>query len=143
MSETISISVSKRRLAILWFTGGLLLFLLLAVLSFGSRFGDRTEDAWSWFLPTILPTLSLMIGVLVIDATSSESSDGRVGRFIFRLTYGLSLFYLVVVAMTFLTKMFVATPLLDLMTRSNLWLGPLQGLTTAALGAFFVRGARS
>jgi hypothetical protein len=28
---------------------------------------------------------------------------------------------------------------LNLMTQSNLWLGPFQGLVTASIGAFFVK----
>lgn len=30
----------------------------------------------------------------------------------------------------------------DFMKRSNLWLGPFQGLVSAMLGTFFVKGAR-
>ena len=50
---------------------------------------------------------------------------------------GVSVFYLAMVSLTLLVQPFLTTPALELMQRSNLWLGPLQGLAAATLGAFF------
>jgi len=142
MSEMISSRVARKRLAILWTVGGLFLFFVLILQSVFGRFGDRIEDAWSWFLPTLMPTLSLILGVLTLDATSG-GGEGKMGdRFFFRLAFGLSAVYLIVVGMTLFLQPFTQTPLLDLMDRSNLWLGPLQGLVAAVLGIFFVKGER-
>jgi hypothetical protein len=143
MSNQISTEVCRRRLAILWFTTGLVLFIVLVLQSVFDRFGDRVEDAWSWFLPTIVPTLSLIVGVLVLDVTSGRDTEKKVDLFFFWLAFLLSAVYLALVAMTLFLQPFTGVPLLDLMKRSNLWLGPLQGLVTAALGAFFVKGERS
>lgn len=142
MSNQLSTKVCKRRLATLWFAGGLVVFVVLVLQSVFDRFGDRVEDAWSWFLPSIMPTLSLIVGVLVLDVTSSRDAEKKVDSFFFWLAFLLSAVYLVFVATTLFLQPFTGVPLLDLMKRSNLWLGPLQGLVAAALGAFFVKGER-
>src|SRR5262245_42193110 len=140
MSDRISSKVCRKRLAILWIIGGLLLFFVLILQSVFGRFGDKMEEAWSWFLPTLMPTLSLILGVLTFDATSGGGSGKTVDRFFYRLAFWLSAVYLLVVAMTLFLQPFTQTPLLELMDRSNLWLGPLQGLVAAVLVIFFVSG---
>ena len=69
------------------------------------------------------------------DSGKKKSAD----RFVFRLSFALSLTYLVVAALTVLMQPFAAVPPLELMKQSNLWLGPFQGLVAASLGAFFVK----
>lgn len=142
MTATVSIKACKKRLAVLWFSFGLALFVLLVLQSISGKFGPKVEEAWAWFLPTLMPTLSLIVGVLVLDITSPKQRDKRVDPFLFRLAFGLSAIYLVLVAFIPLLQPFTGIPTVDLMKRSNLWLGPLQGVVTAALGAFFVKGAR-
>jgi len=139
MSKPLSVQTCKKRLSALWFLVGAFLFIIVVIQSMLDRYGDRVEDAWKWFLPTIMPTLSLIVGVLVIDIKSSEKVTKMVDGFLFWLAFCLSAIYLVIVALTFFIQPFTTTPLLELMHRSNLWLGPLQGLTSASLGAFFVK----
>jgi hypothetical protein len=143
MKTKISLKTCKKRLAILWFTVGLILFVVLSIqTALGTKFADKEGEAWGWFLPTMWPTLSLIIGVLLLDATFPTGTDKQIERFFFWLTFGLSAFYLTLVALTILMQPFTGLTLLELMKRSNLWLGPIQGLVAAALGAFFVKGER-
>jgi len=142
MSNQISTKMCRKRLAILWFGFGFVLFIVLVLQSVFGRFGDWVEDAWSWFLPSIMPTLSLIVGVLVLDVTSGRDAEKKVGSFFFWLAFLLSAVYLVLVATTLFLQPFTGVPPLDLMKLSNLWLGPLQGLVAAVLGAFFVKGER-
>ncbi len=139
---SLQMATCKRRLAALWFGGAATLFLLLIVQSTLGRYADRTSDAWSWFLPTIMPTLSLIIGVLVIDAVG-RSVAANADRFLFRLTLGISTCYLLAVLLVIVMQPFSELEPIDLMNQSNLWLGPLQGLVAAALGAFFVKAPES
>ncbi len=132
----------KKSLAMVWFSGSGIIFLLLIIQSNTGRYPGFTSEVWEWFLPTIMPTLSLIIGVLVLDASEKSSNIKTIDRFLFRLSLSLSIVYLVVVAQTILIKPFTLTPALDLMKQSNLWLGPLQGLVAASLGAFFICGKR-
>ena len=138
--KRISTHTAKKRLAFLWIVVGAVLFIILILQSMFGRFGERTQEAWSWFLPTIVPTLSLMIGALVLEARTNGGSQKTVDSYFYWLSLWLSIFYLVVVAMTPLLQPFTGTPPFKLMTLSNLWLAPLQGLTAAALGIFFVKG---
>ncbi len=128
----------KRRLATVWLIGSGLLFFLLLFQTFLGRYGDDADAAWGWMLPTTMPTLMLIVGVLVSDALRKSSAAIKVDQFIFRLAFYLSIAYLAVVSMTLLLSPFSTIPQLELMTMSNLWLGPFQGLVSASLGAFFV-----
>ena len=55
----------------------------------------------------------------------------------YRLALALSIFYLALVLLTILIQPLTGTDTLDLMKRSNLWLGPIQGLVGSALGVLF------
>ena len=135
----VSMARCKRRLAALWFIGaGVIFFLILGQTALG-RYGDRASDAWSWVLPTIMPTLSLIVGVLVMEAMDRNRSSKTVDAFLFKLTFGISTGYLLAVLLTLLIQPFSTLTALELMGQSNFWLGPFQGLVAAALGAFFVK----
>lgn len=132
-----SMSQCKRRLATLWFVGaGLLFFVVFLQMVFG-RYGDKAHEVWSWLLPTIMPTLSLAIGVLVIDALGKSASIAQIDNFLYRITFGLSTAYLLAVLLIFFLQPFTSVSPLQLMQQSNLWLGPFQGLVAAGMGAFF------
>jgi hypothetical protein len=111
---------------------------ILIVQSVRGVYGSATEKAWSWAIPTVLPTLLLILGTVARPSANARSSKS-VDQFAFRVTLGLSAFYLLCI---------VATPLLrppmtgdrstiEIMALSNFWLGPLQGLIGLALGFFF------
>lgn len=93
-----------------------------------------------------MPTLSLIIGALVYDFRSTGPDPGATAlpesaRGLFWLVMALSVFYLALVAIAVLAQPFLPqlSPL-ELMQRSNLWLGPLQGLAVGVLAAFFRKG---
>lgn len=129
---------ARDRLTKLWFTAGLAFLLLLIVQSLRGVYGDATQDVWSWALPTLMPTLLLIIGVLVGDHMNKKVETAPVSESLFRLTYWLSAFYVAVVALTVLIAPISAMSPLELMKMSNFWLGPLQGLVTGAFGVFFI-----
>ena len=134
-----TLSKSKWVLAVIWLVGAGLILLLMVGQSLFDVYGARTEEAWSWYLPTVMPSLSLILGVLVADFRAEKAAPGsrRKSGPLLTLAIGVSVFYLAMVSLTLLVQPFLATPALELMQRSNLWLGPLQGLAAATLGAFF------
>jgi hypothetical protein len=143
-----TLTKSKWVFASIWLGGAGLVFLVLVVQSLVGRYGSQSEDAWAWYLPTVMPTLSLIIGVLASDfraAATSATTDAKVlpvsAKGLLWLGVALSVFYLLLVAVTILVQPFLqdVSPI-DLMHRSNLWLGPLQGLTAGVLAAFFRSG---
>jgi len=53
---------------------------------------------------------------------------------------GVSAFYLLSILMILLLQPFSSGPAAELMKQGQqFWIGPVQGLATASLGAFFVR----
>ena len=136
----ISMAKSKKRIATLWFIGAGFLFFLVLMQTILGKYGDTVDEAWGWLLATFMPTLSLIIGVLVLDAFGKGVKTRTVDRFIFRLTFGLSTAYLLAVALTILLSPFSPSLPLELMQQSSLWLSPFQGLVCASIGIFFVRG---
>lgn len=134
----ISIVESQKLLAIIWFIGAGIFFILLVFQTILGRYDNRANEAWSWLLPNIMPTLSLIIGVIISDTFGQDMQMKTVDRFVFRLSYLLSIAYLIVVGLTIFLSPLSNIPPLDLMKLSNLWLAPFQGLASASLGAFFV-----
>ena len=128
----------KRYLAACWFSGAGLIFLLLMVQTLVGRYEGKDREVFGWFLPTVMPTLSLVIGVLVMDATGRGTKIARPDAFLFKLAMGLSSVYLATVLLTIILQPFSSVPAIEMMQKSNLYLGPLQGLVAAALSAFFV-----
>jgi ABC-type phosphate transport system permease subunit len=136
----------KKKLAILWFVVSGLLFFVVLFQSYFDYYGENMSKVWEWLLPTMMPTLSLMLGVFVMDTVNRGMEIKKVDRFFFRLTLGISSIYLTVVALTILVIPFVIVKTQDMVVfyqKSHLFLGPLQGLASASLGAFFVKKEQS
>ena len=54
-------------LASIWFVGAGLCFIVLVGQSQVGIFDSDTGAVWGWFLPTVMPTLSLIVSALVAD----------------------------------------------------------------------------
>ena len=134
----VSMKNSKKRIAIVWLVGAGIVFVVVVLQSIRRVYGDKTSEAWAWYLPTVLPTLSLIVGVLASDALSTTKTVKTIDSFIYRLALALSIVYLTVVASTILLSPFSGWTPLELMKVSNLWLAPLQGIVAATIGVFFV-----
>ncbi len=134
----IAAAKAKRRITLVWFLGAGFLFLMVLLQTIFGKYGERAEDAWGWLLPTVMPTLSLILGVLVSDQMGRTEAQSEADRFLFVVVLVLSGFYLLVVSSTLLLAPFAAMSPLELMKASSLWLGPLQGLVCGGLSAFFV-----
>jgi hypothetical protein len=137
----IPMKVCRKRLTVVWFTGAGIVCAIFFGQTIGNRYLDHVSEAWGWLLPAIMPSLSLMVYVWSRAATI-ETDAHRVDRFVFRLAMTLSVCYLLVLIVTILVQPIVAptaTEALQLMNKSSLFAGPLQGLAAASLGAFFFR----
>ena len=134
---------ARAALITIWFIGAGIMSLILIAQSFLGRYGDNVQAVWSWFVPTVLPTLSLMLGVLGATAVSEDPNPKVVKVFFFRLSRGLSIFYLLVLFLTVALEPLAPLPATKLYTLSNCWLAPLQGLVVAALGILFVSKEQS
>lgn len=139
--ELIALDSVRTLLAIVWLIGGGAVLLILVVQSLLSAYGTLTQEAWGWFLPTLMPTMGMIIAVLTYTALDPMTSGSVVRRSFFGIAMALSIAYLVLVSLTILIQPFVTSSpdgRVGLMRTSNLWLGPVQGLVASALGVLFV-----
>ena len=128
----------RKRLATIWLIGSGILFFLLILQTIFKHYGEKAGDVWSWFLPMIMPTLSLIIGVLVWDGLNRSTETPSSDSFMYKLAGALSLLYLLTLGLTIFLSPFSPWTPLELMKQSSLYLGPFQGLVAASLGVFFV-----
>jgi hypothetical protein len=142
----IPLETARWRLARVWFIACAVIFVLLVGQSVGGVYEGRLQGAWSWALPNFVPTLALMISVFAVDAFRPYDRTGgvKLREPFFKLSMGLSIFYLMILLATILAEplylTFHAKPKMspvEFLEISNLWLGPLQGIVVAALGVLF------
>src|SRR6266404_8818241 len=134
--DRIDLDRARRFIAIVWFAGGGLCFALMIVQSIIGRFEGVAQEMWAWFTPTVVPTVSLIIGVLA--STALEDDTGRtVKKFFYHASVGLSLAYLIILLLTMLLEPLAGEHNMAYFKFSNFWLSPMQGLVVAALGALF------
>lgn len=135
---TLTMDAARKRLALVWFAGGGVSFLVLLFISYFARTLDLI-GLWDWFLPAIVPNLSLIIGVLVFTHRQRASGEMLVDTFLYRLAFWLSLLYVLLLLLPLMFFPLTGKPLPELLNISRLWLAAIQGLATGVLGAFFVR----
>lgn len=128
----------RNRLAGLWFSGAVVIVGIVVVQSLLGKYGERTQNAWEWLLPTIMPILGMIVSVLGYSALDATASRFAVRKSFYRIAICLSIFYQLLVLLTILIQPLVGTDPLELMHTSSLWLGPIQGVVASALGVLFV-----
>ena len=144
------LELSQKRLAILWYAGGLVPVLILlaqtlrgdgiyyALQQGGGRTG-QAQEAWAWLLSAVMPSLSLVTGVIGAQVLKRQALHQRVDLFAFRLVYALSVFYLLLVsAVLFTSPLSSDLSPLGALQRSNLFVTPVQGLLSGAMGWLFL-----
>jgi hypothetical protein len=130
----VPMDTARRRLARLWFGAGGALFLLVLAASI-HRDGDTVKTLWSWFLPAVVPTLALIVGVLATEHAGKGVERREADGMLFGLAKWLSAGYLALVAASLVFDMIEWLSL----EASQLYLAPVQGLAATALSAFFVQ----
>ena len=135
----IPLDTSQKSLATLWLIGaGITSSNVIVQTNFG-RYGNQSNEVWGWLLPNILPITSLIISVFVSNAFQETRESQTIDRFIFRIAFFLSIFYLIQLNYIVLGQFLTPFKPLELMKQSSLWLGPFQGLLTTVFGAFFIQ----
>lgn len=137
-TDLISLDAVRARLSVVWLGGASLILLLVVLQSLLGKYQTKTQEAWGWLLPTIMPTLGMIVSVLGYTALETRASSFVVRKVFARIAIWLSVFYQALILLTILIQPFVGTDPIDLMHTSNLWLGPFQGLVGSALGVLFV-----
>lgn len=145
----IRLETARWRLAVIWFPGCGVLFLILVAQSIGGAYGDQLQRAWGWALPNFLPTLALMVSVFAADALRPldvNETVTYVRKPFCVLAIGLSVFYILMILVSlgaqllagqFIDAPDLATARLEFLDMSNIWLAPLQGIVVLSLGVLF------
>ncbi len=138
--EGITFFVGQKRIAILWFTLSALLFITVFALGMSNLYKEDSKQLWDWLLPNIIPTLSLIIGVFVAEVSNEQRKNKEINKFYFRLTFYMSLFYLLILLTLLLIDPFqIHLRTTERIENTDTFLIPLQGLIAATLGLFFVK----
>jgi hypothetical protein len=142
MGTQLDFETCKRRLAVLWLLAAGFITTLLVLGSVLGKFQmdgvDKTMLAWQWFLPTLVPTLSVMVTMVVFDARRQSVKQWKVDAFYYRLTRNLSSFYFTIVFIVYAAVVLPDVPNMRAFDTSNWFLPPLQGLLSSSLGVFFL-----
>jgi len=141
--ETLRITTAQDRLTRVWFIGAGIPCIILVIQSLLGKYGESVHDVWGWFVPTVGPTLGLILGVIgaraLLPANGQTGSEQHVSRSYFAVAYWLSFSYLGLVLMTILLEPFSPEPYkgIKLYNLASYWLGPIQGLVIAAVTVLF------
>jgi hypothetical protein len=122
----------------IWGVFSIILFLVVVLQTLGGKHGTHNEEVWAWFLPSILPTAMLIVGVYVKDAFVVHEAK-RVRKTAFTVSLIASLLYLCLLALLIFTQPLWSPNFPELIKKTAFFIGPLQGLVAAALGVFFTQ----
>jgi heme A synthase len=140
-SDLVRLDGVRVQFARVWLVGAGVIFFIMVIQSLRGVYADKTQEAWGWFLPTVLPSLLLIMGVLTYTALDPNSTNTVVRKTFVPIARWLSIAYIFTVLLTILMQPLAggrAEDAIALMRTSNLWLGPFQGLVSSALGVLFV-----
>jgi hypothetical protein len=132
----ISLAATRATLARVWLMGAGFSALILVVSSILRGRADAARETWSWFLPLVLPTIGLMVGVLGA-AAMTQRRETYVRKSFVDIAFWMSVAYLVLLSLTILLEPFSPLRGAELHGMSNYWMGPFQSLVVAALGYLF------
>lgn len=130
------LETARARLMLVWFAGSGVLLAALIVQSILGKYGPEIPKVFAWFVPTVAPTLGLMLGVAGAAALAS-ADPRRVKTAFFKLAFYLSISYVVVVGLTIFLEPFSPMQPLELFSFSNYWIAPCQALAAGAISYLF------
>ena len=128
---------ARQSLLLLWMGGTAVPALVVFLQTLIGRYGDDSLDAWTWLLPSVMPTLGLMIAVTL----KGRSHTAEIPRFAVLLCGLLSASYLALVAATILLQPFSRWTAVELFKLSHLWLAPTQAVLDATIASVFLSHA--
>lgn len=132
-----TIKKARSILSFLWVGLSAPLVLFAVVLSATKFSNDQWDVPWSWLIPLVIPTLSLIIAVWSVGGTPHDEINVK-SMGVFWCTLALTLLYFVAIYLVVLLYPLSSSDLATHLRTSGWYLGLLQGLTTVAVGKFYV-----
>jgi hypothetical protein len=133
---------AQRWLLVLWIVLAGTAFVIMSVRTLGPNSAEM-RHVWEWFLPSMMPSLTLVVTTYISSTQHEAASRREVDRSVITLAALLSAFYLAAILAALIYYPLRPSPQVEVLHSANLILGPLQGLVSAALGAVFIRGANA
>src|SRR5262245_17934277 len=119
-ADLVSLDTVRVRLATIWLGGASVILLIVVLQSLLNRYGDKTQEAWAWLLPTLMPSLGMIISVLGYTALDPVLSGSVVRKSFLRVAQWLSVLYLGMILLTILIQPLAGREPVELMRTSNL-----------------------
>ena len=129
----------QTRLMLVWVVECVLLLLVAWLQILFGHYGEKGRDVMEWLLPSITPTLSLVVGVWANSALNKSKKTEKVGIAIYRAVLAVSVFYLVFIGLIFAIQPMVPLSPLEVINNSSLIMAPLQGIVCIFIGIFFTQ----
>ena len=136
-NNTIPLEEVRWKLARLWLILGGFFVLLLVAQSVMGKYQGKVQNVWSWALPALIPTLSLIVTVLGASAFEFHEDVILLKKTFYRVVVWLSIAYLSFLIATLLVEPFTPYESIELLNLSNFWLAPFQGIVASAIGVLF------
>jgi len=140
-NDKISLEIVRSHLSKVWLIGSLMLGLVLIAQSVAGHYGAEPLPAWKWYLGSVMPVTTLIMGALCYTALKPEALQYIVRRSFYRVALVLSSVYLLLIGLTIAIEPLVPIGIFDLMRMSNYWLAPFQTLVASAIGALFFKSS--
>jgi hypothetical protein len=129
----------QTRLMLVWVIGCVILLLVAWLQIIFGHYGEKGRDVMEWLLPSITPTLSLVVGVWANNALNQSKNPEKVSRGIYRVVLTVSIFYLCFIGLIFAIQPMVPLSPLEVIKNSSLIMAPLQGVVCVFIGIFFTQ----
>jgi hypothetical protein len=139
--KDISVKTCQQKISLLWIVLSGLIFIILIAQSVGGHYDTNSlQRVWSWILPIIMPTLALVVAVGVVNSGTLNVNEQTIDSYHYYVALALSFLYLLSVLIVILFN--VSGNIkndISAIESSSIWLGPLQGVVTAAMATFFIK----
>jgi hypothetical protein len=155
-----TLDLYRKKLLTLWFIGFVVPFVLLMFQFGNGKYGhEKSLEALGWLTSLTLSTILLMVGVMVAnpvlpedeedDKPEEELTDNERKRrreakakadhekFVFNITVGVSLLYLLIINMVFFLEPLVSDKPQELMRGYKIFLAVFDSLISLLIGYFF------
>jgi hypothetical protein len=115
---------------IMWIWIGFLIVVITILFLQGlfGRYGDRYGEVISWFLPNILPSLSILTGGIVITGRNNPNRLAEAHRYIILITICTSILYCLLLICVVIFAPFARLSPITLMKQGNFLFAPLQSV---------------
>lgn len=139
---SISMLKCQTRLMLVWVIGCVLLLLVAWLQIINGHYGENGTDVWQWLLPSISPTLSLVVGVWTHKVLIKRKDTQKVSKGLYRIVFFASIVYLGFIGAIFAIQPMVARPPLDVIRNSTILTAALQSVMCAFIGIFFTQSSK-